>query len=75
MKMMVPLLMVLNYPLLLMSCFSHVVFIPYFTNNVARVGSMVSFSLTTDSDLHYCEETQLAAAILACSTHNTQIFT
>ena len=35
----------------------------------------MNVTLTTDSDLHYCEETQLAAATLVCSTHNTQLFT
>ena len=34
-----------------------------------------ALSLTTDRDLHYCEETQLAASTLVCSTHNTQLFT
>ena len=27
--------------------------------------------LTTDRDLHYCEETQLAATTLVCSTYNS----
>ena len=34
-----------------------------------------ALSFTTDRDLHYCEETQLAASTLVCSTHNTQLFT
>ena len=32
-------------------------------------------NFTTDSDLHYCEETQMAASTLVCRTHNTQLFT
>ena len=35
----------------------------------------VKHTLTTNSDLHYCEETQMAASTLVCSTHNTQLFT
>ena len=38
---------------------------------------MVPFdpSLKTDSDLHYCEETQFEASALVHSTQNTQLVT
>ena len=35
----------------------------------------VQGTLTTDRDLHYCGETQLAASKLVCSTHNSQLLT
>ena len=44
------------------------------TLSISVCESVAIQALTTDSDLHYCEETQLAATTLMCSTHDTQLF-
>ena len=46
-----------------------------FNSMFSTANDNLAHALTTDSDLHDCEETQLAATTLVRCTHNTQLFT